>query len=234
MIQIFVGYDPRESAVYHVLTQSIMNTATVPVSIAPLHSPMLDNFDGQQDGTNAFIYSRFLVPSLMEFNGWALFVDSDMLVRTDIKKLWDMRDDSKAAMVVKHDYKTKFPRKFIGTPLESRNESYPRKNWSSMTLWNCGHPANRILSRKFVAEAGGRILHRFDWLQDELIGEIPKSWNWLVGEYEFNLFADLVHFTIGAPALPYYEKCDYSAEWFNTQLDVNHIIGNVEPQRRTA
>lgn len=234
VIPVYVGYDLRESAVYHVLTQSILNTATVPVAIVPLHSSMLDNFDGQQDGTNAFIYSRFLVPSLTGFDSWALYCDSDMLFRTDVAKLWALRDDSKAAMVVKHNYKTRHTRKQIGSALESRNEDYPRKNWSSMILWNCGHPMNRILTREYVTEAGGKALHRFEWLPDDLVGEIPRTWNHLVGEYDLDLGADLVHFTLGAPGLEHYSRCDYSAEWLNTQMDVNQIVGNVDTKRRRA
>lgn len=232
MIPLYVGYDPRESATYHVLCQSVLNTATVPVAFVPLHSSMLQNFDGQQDGTNAFIYSRFLVPELMGFQGWAIYCDSDMLFRTDINELWKLRDESKAAMVVKHDYKTRYPLKAIGTAIECKNESYPRKNWSSMVLWNCGHPMNRILTRDFVSEAGGRRLHRFEWLPDDMIGEIPRSWNWLVGEYDYNLGANLVHFTLGAPGFEYYKNSDYSAEWFGNKMDVNHMVGKVE--RRSA
>lgn len=231
MIHLFAGYDPRESAVYHVLTQSILNTSTVPVAVTPLHSPMLGDFDGQQDGTNAFIYSRFLVPELMGFEGWAIYCDSDMLFRTDIAELWKLRDESKAVMVVQHDYKTKHSLKAIGSELESKNQDYPRKNWSSLVMWNCAHPRNRILTSEFVSSAGGRVLHRFDWLSDDLVGEVPRGWNWLVGEYEFSLGAHLVHFTLGAPGFEHYKDCDYSAEWFGTQMDVNHMVGKVSKRR---
>jgi hypothetical protein len=218
---------------YHVLVQSVLNTSSEPVAIIPLHTSMLGNFDGQQDGTNRLIYSRFLVPSLMEFKGWAIFCDSDMLVRSDIAKLWALRDDSKAVLVCKHDYKTKHPIKARGTFLESKNEDYPRKNYSSLVLWNCGHPMNRIVTRQFAAESGGRILHRFSWLPDDLIGSIPLSWNWLVGEYEFNSEANLAHYTIGVPGFELYKHCDYSAEWFETLADVNHV-GELKDKRRRA
>lgn len=213
VVPLFAGYDPRESVAYHVLLQSILETSSLPVADAPLHSRMLKDFDGQQDGTNAFIYSRFLVPSLMQFEGWAIYCDSDMLFRDDIAKLWALRDESKAAMVVKHDYKTRHKLKAIGTALESRNDDYPRKNWSSMILWNCGHPRNRLLTREFVGGAGGKILHRFEWLSDEDIGEVPRQWNHLVGEYAYDHEAKLVHFTLGIPAFDFYRHCDYSEEW---------------------
>ena len=186
---------------------------------------MLRDFDGQQDGTNRFIYSRFLVPELMNFEGWALYMDSDMLVRDDLVKLWDLIDPSKAVMCVRHDYETTHDRKFIGTPLECANEHYPRKNWSSLILWNCGHPENRILSRDFVSTAGGKVLHRFAWLDDDLIGEIPGEWNHLVGEMDYRKDAANVHFTLGAPSFFCYRDCDYSGEYMSTLRRANHMEG---------
>jgi lipopolysaccharide biosynthesis glycosyltransferase len=212
-ITLVVGYDPRESVAYHVLCQSVMERTSVPVQFIPLHVPMLGDFDGQQDGTNAFIYSRFLIPELMGFDGWAIYCDSDMLLRADLKELWDLRDDSKAVMVCKHDYKTRHAYKSIGTVLESRNEDYPRKNWSSLVMWNCSHQSNRIVKRSFAAMAGGRALHRFTWLNDEEIGSLPLEWNWLVGEYPYEKHAKLVHFTLGMPGFDHYRNCDYAGEW---------------------
>lgn len=212
-ITVFIGYDPRESVAYHVLTQSILDKSSLPVRIIPLHTPMLSDFDGRQDGTNAFIYSRFLIPEIMNFDGWAIYLDSDMLLRTDIAELWAMRDQTKAVQVCKHDYKTKAKRKSVGTAMESANEDYPRKNWSSMVMWNCSHPSNKIVQREFASQAGGRILHRFSWLNDDEIGGLPIEWNWLVGEYPYSDKAKLVHFTLGIPGFDFYRSCDYSGEW---------------------
>lgn len=224
MINVAVGYDPRETIAYHVLEQSIINRTTAPVAIIPLAEKMLRDFDGQRDGTNQFVYSRFLVPELMDYQGWALYLDSDMLVRDDLIKLWDLRDGSKAVMVVKHDYQTEHTRKLIGTPMECANASYPRKNWSSMMLWNCGHPQNKILTTEFVAEAPGSFLHRFSWLTDDLIGELPKEWNHLVGEQPADTSAKLVHYTLGAPCFSHYRKCEHSHEWHRTKEEVNDAL----------
>lgn len=210
MIPAYVGYDPREAIAYHVFCQSVIEHASLPVSFTPLHSPMLSGFDGQRDGTNAFIYSRYLVPYLSGYSGWALFVDGDMVVTDDIAKLWALKDDRFAACVVKHDYRTQHPRKYRGTPIENDNLDYPRKNWSSVVLWNCGHPANRILSRAFVGEAGGKFLHRFQWLRDEEIGDLPVEWNHLVLEYPDNDNAKLLHHTLGTPAFKEYSDSDLS------------------------
>ena len=160
MLRLYVGYDEREACVFHVFCQSVIEHASGPVQFIPLHKPMLGGFDGQQDGTNAFIFSRYLVPHLNDFEGWAIFCDGDQIVTTDIYELYALRDPEKAVQVVQHDYDCT-PRKYVGTPLESDNVNYPRKNWSSVMIFNCGHASNRILKPDYVAHAGGHILHRF-------------------------------------------------------------------------
>lgn len=213
--KIFVGYDRRESIVYHTFCQSVIDHATKPVSIIPLALDHLkDKYSEQHtDGSNAFIYSRFLVPSLCKYRGHALFVDGDMVVQDDITKLFHQyTDKDKAVSVVKHDYKTKHPVKYLG----NKNEDYPRKNWSSVILWNCNHEANKILTPQKVKNESGKYLHRFEWLQDDQIGELPLEWNWLVEEYEHNDRARLLHYTVGAPNFTEYENCDHSPEWFRS------------------
>lgn len=212
MLTLYVGYDPREACVYHTFCQSVIEHASGPVKFVPLHKPMLDNFDGQQDGTNAFIYSRYLVPYLEDYAGFSVFADGDMVVTGDIYDLWNLRDESKAVQVVKHQYKTGSAQKYVKTPLQNYNVDYPRKNWSSVILWNCGHPSNKILTREFVAESGGSVLHRFSWLNDNEIGDLPFEWNWLVGEYP-DQDAKLYHYTLGAPAFEYYADCDRAKDW---------------------
>lgn len=126
-------------------------------------------------------------------------------------------------MVVKHAYETQHERKYLGTPMESDNLDYPRKNWSSLILWNCGHRANRILTRDFVAEAGGKFLHRFEWLKDDLIGELPLEWNWLVGEYEDNADVKIAHHTLGIPAFREYARREKT--WHRAFLRTVHAEG---------
>jgi lipopolysaccharide biosynthesis glycosyltransferase len=136
MIDLFVGYDPRESAAYHVFCQSVIAKATVPVRFTPLSERALA-FDGQQDGSNAFVYSRYLVPHLMDYQGWAIFADGDMVCQRDIAELWALRDEQYAVQVVKHAYTSRARMKYIGSPMQSPNMNMPRKNWSSLVLWNC-------------------------------------------------------------------------------------------------
>ena len=227
MIRLFVGYDPREACAYHVFCQSVLEFATVPVEFIPLHTPMLRDFDGQRDGSNAFIFSRYLVPSLCNYGGWAVFMDGDMLMRADIAELWNLSDPSKAVQVVKHDYQTLHPVKYRLSPLESPNVDYPRKNWSSVVLWNCAHPANRVLSREFVQDAGGAYLHRFMWLEDHQIGTLPETWNALVGEpRQWRMDPPKVaHFTLGVPGFKFYRDDECGREWEETLLRTVRLLG---------
>jgi hypothetical protein len=223
VIPLYIGADPRESAGLHVFIQSVMDSSSAPVAFIPLHKPMLEGFDGQRDGTNAFIYSRFLVPHLQHYEGWALFADgSDMVCLEDIKTLWAMRDDRFAVQVVKHDYKTKHARKYLGTSMEAKNEDYPRKNWSSLILWNCGHRANRRLTPELVQESPGSFLHRFQWLADDQIGELPAEWNVLVLEQDTG-GASLLHHTLGIPGFNHYQHCDASEHWHRAMKKVAHV-----------
>jgi lipopolysaccharide biosynthesis glycosyltransferase len=212
MLPVYVGYDEREAVAYHTYCNSIIRRATKPVSFCPLALNTLHEYEEKHtDGSNAFIYSRFLVPHLQNYQGWALFADGDMIVNEDIAKLFDLADETKAVMVVKHDYKTRFPRKYLG----NKNEDYPRKNWSSVILWNCGHPKNKILTPEYIQQASGALLHRFQWLDDGDIGQLKHEWNWLVSEYSYNPSAKLLHYTVGTPCFQEYADCEYSDQWYS-------------------
>jgi lipopolysaccharide biosynthesis glycosyltransferase len=228
MIPIFIGYDPREAIAYHVCTNSIIRQSSEPVSINPLALNTLSSYEEKHtDGSNHFIYSRFLVPHLMNYQGWAIFMDGDMLVRDDIAKLWALRDESKAVMVAKHDYQTRLTEKYLG----SKNENYPRKNWSSVILWNCGHPANSIVTPEFVQNATGSQVHRFSWLDNELIGELPLEWNWLDIEYDYNSDAKLVHYTLGTPSFhEFSNQGSFAGEWHRERIYTEHCLQHDLPK----
>jgi lipopolysaccharide biosynthesis glycosyltransferase len=214
-IPIFIGYDPREAIAYHTCANSIIRHASKPVSIIPLALNLFDDYsETHTDGSNHFIYSRFLVPHLMDYIGWAIFMDGDMIVRDDIVKLWDLREVDKDVMVVKHDYETKMATKYLG----SKNENYPRKNWSSVILWNCNSHPNRRVTPKFVQNATGAELHRFTWLKDERIGELPAEWNWLPDEYGENPDAKLLHYTLGTPSFHEFANTPMGSEWHRERI----------------
>jgi lipopolysaccharide biosynthesis glycosyltransferase len=213
MINIFIGYDSKEKIAYHVLSQSILRQSTRPVSITPLNLPNIKyEFSRERSKIESteFSFSRFIVPHLMNYKGWALFMDCDMLMKTDISKLWALRDDRYAVQVCKHDYTPNSDKKFLG----QTQTSYPKKNWSSFMLMNCAKCST--LTPDYINSASGLQLHQFKWLENEdKIGTLPLEWNWLVGEYEKNNEAKNVHFTEGGPWFKDYKDVDYADEWFN-------------------
>lgn len=177
-------------------------------------TPLIHNVIGElagacSDGSNKFIYTRFLTPYIQNFNGWSIFCDGDMVCRSDIAELWDRKNPKYAVMVAKHNYKTKASTKYLG----NQNEDYPRKNWSSVIVWNNQHPSNQRLTPDFIQSKNGAFLHRFEWLEDDEIGDLPLSWNWLAEEYEPNQNADLVHYTLGTPCFQNYKNCELSELW---------------------
>lgn len=207
MLKVFVGYDPRESIGFHVFCDSLIRHSSRPLEIIPLSGQ-------QRDGTNAFTYSRFLVPYLCGFKGTALFVDgSDMLIKADIAGLFALADPAYAVQVVKHEYQTKHPTKYIGTSMQCDNRDYSCKNWSSVILWNCEHTHN-FITQATIDISTGKWLHSFQWIGRAHMGDLHSEWNHLVGEQEYNPDAKLIHYTLGIPAIPHYANCDYAEDWF--------------------
>lgn len=208
MIRLFCGFDQRESAGAHAFIQSVIEKTTIPVSIIPLRA------NNQRDGSNRFTYSRFTIPYLCDFQGWALWLDgADMILNADLAELWTQRPQwGCAVQVVKHDYKPAHARKYIGTEMEAENRDYKRKNWSSVIVWDCGHFGNRCLTPEFLANHDGAFLHRFGWLAEDRIGELPLEWNWL-DEYGVNTEAKIIHYTNGIPSIPAYRNAPHAQLW---------------------
>ena len=224
-IPVFVGYDPREAIAYHTCVNSIIRHASQPVAIIPIALNLFQDYkETHTDGSNHFIYTRFLVPHLMGFKGWAIFIDGDMIVRGDIVELWNLREVDKDVMVVKHDYQTCMPVKYLG----SKNEDYPRKNWSSVILWNCNSFPNRQLTPEFVQKSSGSFLHRFAWLDDNRIGDLPPEWNWLPDEYGPNLNAKLLHYTLGAPCFQEFADTPQGNEWHRERILTEYCQQRIE------
>ena len=214
MIRVFIGFDTVETVSYHVLSHSIQARCSEPVSITPLMLTQLSGLMTRERHnlqSTEFSFSRFLVPHLCDYQGWALFMDCDMLVLDDMADLWNLRDDNFAVQVVKHDHVPKETTKFLGQP----QSKYEKKNWSSVMLFN--NEMCKALTPDFVNTATGLELHRYQWLDgDHLIGDIPHRWNHLVG-YDETVPAGEVsnlHYTIGGPYFDDYKDTDYAAEWF--------------------
>lgn len=206
MIPLFTGYDAREAVGLTVFQQSVRERCAAPWPIVPLGGQ-------QRDGTNRFTYARFEVAARCGFEGLAVYCDGvDMLLRADLAELLLSLQPGKAVHVVKHDYRTSQPRKYRGTEMEAENADYPRKNWSSLVVWDCAHLANRWLTPENIAGSSGQDLHRFRWLDDHLIGSLPLEWNWL-DEYGENEQAKLVHWTTGIPGFSSYRQAPHAVEW---------------------
>ena len=211
LIRMFIGYDPREAVSFSVHAHSIQRHASRPVAVIPLMLSQLGGLlwrERHPKQSTDFSFSRFLAPYLSDFEGWSLFTDCDMIVRDDVAKLWDLRDDRFAVMCVKHNHVPKESVKFFGQ-LQTR---YEKKNWSSVMLFN--NARCTALTPDYVNTASGLELHQFKWLQDDsLIGELPASWNHLVGEDVPCQDAKLVHFTIGGPYFSEYHGCEFTDQW---------------------
>ncbi len=211
MIQVFIGYDPRETLAYNVLCHSIQVRASQPVSITPVMLSQLGGIMTRERHplqSTEFAFSRFLTPYLSDYSGWSIFTDNDMLMLDDVVKLYALRDERYAAMVVKHDHVPTEERKFLDQP----QTAYQKKNWSSVILFN--NAKCRALTPDYVNHASGLELHQFKWLgNDDLIGELPSCWNHLVGYSKQRSDAALVHYTLGGPYFEETRNCEYGDEW---------------------
>lgn len=214
-LQVFIGYDPREAVAYHVLAHSIMRRASRPVSITPLYRPQLGAMGvylrerGPTESTD-FSLTRFLVPYLSDFEGVSIFMDCDCLCLGDVVDLERAAhaDPYADVFVVKHEYTPKHSTKFLGQP----QTAYPRKNWSSVMVFNNHRQPVRRLRPEYINRAHPSELHQFEWAQ--FVSSLPPEWNHLVGEYDPNPAAKLVHFTLGGPWFSDYKDCEFAAHWF--------------------
>lgn len=226
MNKVFIGFDTRMPTAYSVAVRSLLTHASGEVFIYPLllaqlrgggvynrptsikNKVMFDEIS-QAPMATEFAISRFLVPYLCGYKGWAVFCDSDFMFMDDIAKALVYADDKYAVMCVQHEYDAPAGIKMDGQV----QTSYVRKNWSSFMLFNCGHPANRFLNIKNINTLPGRDLHRFCWLDDNQIGDMPTGWNWLEGHSDPGINPKAVHFTRGTPDMKGYENVPYADLW---------------------
>lgn len=232
---IYIGFDSREAHEFAICRHSIESRLTlqIPVFGITMHDMQMLGYykrkteirDGKLWDTiseapmsTEFAITRFLTPHLAKRDrkdgepaGWALFMDSDMLVRENLVRLFELADPKYAVMCVKHKHAPSNTRKMD----DQTQLLYARKNWSSLMLFNCDHPANDALNLELINSVPGRDLHRFCWLKDEEIGELSPEWNWLIGHNA----PKIVHFTEGSPRMPGYENCDFADEWREASLN---------------
>ena len=122
---IYIGYDSKEEIAYRILKWNLERIAKNPLNIFPLKKGILEKIgmynreytveNGQKidkiDGkpfSSEFSFSRFLVPALNMYQGWALYMDCDMYPRSDICELFEEYNDPfHAIYCVKHEYAPK-------------------------------------------------------------------------------------------------------------------------------
>ena len=218
MIRVFIGFDQIEAIAYHVCVQSIVKHTRHPVSVTPLKLSMLQHFTRPRAKaqSNEFTYSRFLTPSLSDFKGISIYMDCDMMLRASLADLLSSCDLTKPVNWVQHDYTPKLSIKYLG----NKQEAYPRKNWSSLMVFN--NALCRKLTPGYVARATPAELHRMEWASD--IGSLPLEWNHLVGEYEPNPEAKLVHWSNGGPWFSGFEDVEFHAEWYDLLQDTTFVL----------
>lgn len=218
--RVFVGWDAREDIAYRVCRSSLLARASIPVQVMPLRQADLRDrglYDRPPDPLAAteFTYTRFLVPHLAGYEGWALYCDCDFLWLDDVAKLASLADDRYGAMCVHHDHRPTETTKMDGRP----QTVFPRKNWSSLILYNCGHPATRRLTPSVANRETGAFLHRFQWLRDEEIGALAEGWNWLEGwsPKPSTGLPMAIHYTRGGPWFDAWRNVDYADLWMEEE-----------------
>jgi len=246
-LSIFIGYDNREDDAYRICRASLTRRASRDLHITALDQDALrkvglyerySSWDGKdrvdsldlKPFSTDFSFTRFLVPHLSLFQGWALYCDCDFLFTADVAELFEEADPQYAVMCVHHYYDPQEKIKMAG----QTQTKYYRKNWSSLVLWNCAHPANARLTVNHVNTFPGSWLHAFQWLDDDQIGHLPKTWNFLSGvntrdKDEFPPCG--VHFTLGTPDRPGYENSPFADLWF-AERDSRRGSGGPHPSER--
>ena len=221
VLRIFIGFDAREAEAYEVCAHSIRRRASVPVEITPLKLAELSAGDRplyrrapDPRASTEFTYTRFLVPALADFRGWALYCDCDFLFLDDVDKLFAEARVRAAAMCVKHEHRPTETVKMDGIA----QSTYPRKNWSSLMLFNCEHPSTRRLHVHAVNSAEPSWLHQMRWADDAEIYPLPEDWNWLADESPTTPDGNrdtvsAVHMTKGGPWFPEHADCEFADEW---------------------
>jgi hypothetical protein len=215
-LTVYVGWDSREDISYQVCEHSIKRrdpqAKVIPLKQKSMRVDGIYHRDVDPLATTEFTFTRFFVPYLQNYKGWAVFCDCDFVWQVPTTELEQYCDESKAVVCVQHDYTPKDGSVKMDGQIQT---AYPRKNWSSMVLWNCGHPKNQILTPELLNRETPQFLHRFSWLEDSEIGSLPHHYNWLVGWYKEpkDGVPKILHYTEGGPWFENYRDCEYADVW---------------------
>ena len=215
-LNFYIGYDSKEDIAYRVCKYSLLKRTKADINIVSLKLDELiakNLYTRNVDplASTQFTYSRFLVPKLNNYKGWAVFCDCDFIFLGDVSNLFKDLDKNKAVYCVKHDYTPKEKHKMDG----QKQTIYPRKNWSSFILYNCEHPSTKKLTLENVNKETGAYLHQFKWCEDDEIGSLDERWNWLEGwtsgHNKEQPYA--VHYTRGGPWFSEWQDVEFANEW---------------------
>lgn len=223
--KVFIGWDAKEVAAYDVAACTLQKHSSQELDIVPLKLDALrksgflwnvgpgygDILDDVSPSTE-FSRTRFLLPFLVE-HGWALYCDCDVVALGDVEEIFQLgRSNPKYALFCAHHPDLAEVGEKMGGKYQ---RPYGRKNWSSVILWNCGHEAHKRLSLHQINHWPRRLLHRFSWLDDDEIGTLPPSWNWLVNVQPQPKVTKLAHFTLGGPWIPGYRPSAHDDLWLD-------------------
>jgi lipopolysaccharide biosynthesis glycosyltransferase len=221
-MNIYIGYDSSnygQEIAYRVCRRSIENhNADIhisPIKLKDLRKAKIFDRPREKNQSTEFTYTRFLTPHLNKYSGKALFCDSDFLWRCDAAEVLDFIDDDHSVSCVRHEY-TSCPTE---TKMDGlKQEWYPKKNWSSLMLFNAGHEDCKKLTKEVVNSESPKYLHRMEWTTDEKIGSIPIEYNYLIGYYSSEN-PRVLHFTDGGPWHQNTKDVEYSGEWLSYLTD---------------
>lgn len=232
---VYVGYDSREDLAYEVCKYSLEkhspNIEVIPLKQSALRAEEKYWRHADPLSSTEFTFTRFLVPHLTGYEGWAIFCDCDFVWTTDVEELISQADPKYAVMVVKHNHTPPEGTKMDGC----KQTTYPRKNWSSMILWNCSHPSNQRLTLDLVNSESGQFLHRFNWLEDHEIGELSAEWNWLAGwnQSPRDGIPKVYHWTEGGPWFKNYRNCEYADIWWDYCLETAENLSKIQDKTKS-
>ncbi len=234
---VYIGYDPREDLAYRVCKKSIESNCSSPIEVRPLRLSTLQYMGiltrtiekrnggyydpiSQKPMSTEFSVSRFAIPYICNDADWALFMDCDMIMKADVWRVLDYANPAYAVQCTKHEHVVEEGQAKMD---DQKQVAYSKKNWSSFCLWNLNHPANDRLTHEVLNETGKIDLHQFCWLEEDEIGSIPLSWNYLVGYSvkDYSEEVNNIHFTEGIPSMEGYENCEFSEEWDRLVVEVN-------------
>ena len=209
-MRIFIGHDSKYPQATKVCRAS-MESYNSNLNITYVDKQHLRKYEfyGREDmstESTEFSFTRFYVPMLCNYEGIALFCDNDFLWKCDPLEVEKYLGDNDIAVVKHEDYEA------LGVKMDGKeNKSYPRKNWSSLIIYNCSKLKN--LTKEYLDNASPSDLHELKWA--DKIGEIPRSYNHLVGVYKPHNKIKALHYTNGGPWFDKYKDAELSEQWWS-------------------